>query len=183
MHANHLSNTWSVERVDLAVSMWNAGRSAGEIAKRLGGVSRNAVIGKIHRLDARPPEGITIKRKPVPKKYGQPPQPKARRKRADRKLLAPMFAVAPLPPEPPKPDKLVSLSNLEDNQCRFPFGDPKTAEFGYCGCETLPGSRYCPGHHGVCFTAPKPVERPLRANVRRVVRFRDYTTVLKEVAF
>lgn len=156
--------TWTDDRTDACVEMWNSGLSAGVIAFRLGGVTRNAVIGKIHRLSADRATAHRINRKPVSRRSSAPRllcDLRRRRKKPRTKGLVspPKIAEAPLPPEPPTPDKLVSLAELEPNQCRYPFGDPKTAEFGFCGCPVAPGSSYCPGHLRLCTNDVQPAVR------------------------
>jgi GcrA cell cycle regulator len=136
---------WNEERTDLLKKFWAEGLSAGQICGRLGGTTRNAVIGKVHRL------GLQGRATTVRMKSRQ------RAKKAARRLefpKQPIVAVTPLPPEPPRPAKLVTLAKLKEDQCRFPFGDPKTADFGFCGCKKVAGASYCAGHLAMCTQAP-----------------------------
>ncbi|MEC9432280.1 MAG: GcrA family cell cycle regulator, partial [Pseudomonadota bacterium] len=87
--------SWTDERVDLLKSMWSEGKSASQIAKALGGVTRNAVIGKVHRLGL---SNRTAPPKPAGKEMGEdavaaaaPPSP------------APAAAPAPRPAAPEAP--------------------------------------------------------------------------------
>lgn len=107
--------SWTDERVDLLKTMWGAGKSASQIAKELGGVTRNAVIGKVHRLGlsnrtapAKAKEAAA-REKPATAKPAPPPAPKpaaaTEAKPADRPLNIPprkpiMTAGQPLPPQP-----------------------------------------------------------------------------------
>ena len=131
---------WNEERVDLLKKLWSEGLSCSVMAMRLGGVTRNAVIGKVHRL------GLSGRVTTQRMKYRK--RARAKKIRTDGRVFAPTFAREPLPPEPSRPKKLFTLDSLTDSQCRFPYGDPKTVEFGFCGCEKMPGSSFCPGHHG-----------------------------------
>lgn len=131
---------WNEERVDLLKKLWSEGLSCSVMAKQLGGVTRNAVIGKVHRL------GLSGRVTTQRMKYRK--RARAKKIRTDGHVFAPTFAREPLPPEPSRPKKLFTLDSLTDSQCRFPYGDPKTVEFGFCGCEKMPGSSFCPGHHG-----------------------------------
>ena len=131
---------WNEERVDLLKKLWSEGLSCSVMANRLGGVTRNAVIGKVHRL------GLSGRVTTQRMKYRK--RARAKKIRTDGRVFAPTFAREPLPPEPSRPKKLFTLDSLTDSQCRFPYGDPKTVEFGFCGCEKMPGSSFCPGHHG-----------------------------------
>ena len=118
--------TWSDERVEQLEKLWTSGKTAAEIAKELGdGLTRNAVIGKAHRL------GLSGRVTPAPKKIDKP-----------------------LPPEIddiPAKDGGISLLQLTEKTCRYPYGDPKRANFHFCGCETLPGLPYCGGHAEIAY--------------------------------
>lgn len=150
---------WNDDRVNELKQLWAKGLSAGVIALRMQGFSRNAIIGKVHRL------GLPGRATPIGKaRLGGRKSvalQRARRKTKPQESIRfgkvksyEPVAVAPLPPEPPKPSKLFKLVDLEDNQCRFPFGDPKSKDFGFCGCVKSPGSSYCPGHAHLCLTTP-----------------------------
>jgi GcrA cell cycle regulator len=151
---------WNEERTETCVKLWNEGLSSSVIARRLGGVSRNAVIGKMHRM------GEMKRGKETRRLNGRWSQkrtlkPKAPRARAEGVPKTPTFAATPLPPEPVRPAKLVSFDDLTENTCRFVYGDPKGSEpWGYCTHERMVGSSYCAGHHGVCCTAPPVRRRP-----------------------
>jgi GcrA cell cycle regulator len=182
MHANHLSNGWSEERVEFARQLWRSGNSASMIAKEIGGgLSRNAVIGKMHRI------GEAKRVSPVRFYKGNGHAVKKRRRKRQTEsyvsIKAPSFqaVAAALPPEPPTPDTLVSLEDIEPNQCRFPFGDPKTKDFGFCGCETVVGSSYCAGHHAVCWAAETPKRRKWQEQPSPAHNFAHFRN--KEVAF
>src|SRR5210317_2182240 len=107
--------SWTDERVELLKKMWGEGQSASQIAKELGGVTRNAVIGKVHRLGlsnrtapAKAKEAAPAKEKApaAAKPAPQPaPKPAAEAKPADKPLNIPprkpiITAGQPLPPQP-----------------------------------------------------------------------------------
>lgn len=146
---------WTEERIEKLKRLWPTGLSASQIAGEIGGVSRNAVIGKAHRMQLPP-------RKSANRYYDGNGRPRAsktkgRPTRSDGMPLAPKFAEIPLPEEPVRPAKLFKLVDLEDDQCRFIWGDPRTPDSGYCGCKKAPGSSYCAGHHARVYTAPRPL--------------------------
>lgn len=59
------------------------------------------------------------------------------------------------------------LEALGDRDCRWPSGDPQTADFGFCGAPARPGSAYCPRHHARAYEpAPEPVRRPVKQGRR-----------------
>ncbi|MGJ8546633.1 MAG: GcrA family cell cycle regulator [Sulfitobacter sp.] len=93
--------SWTDERVELLKKMWGEGQSASQIAKELGGVTRNAVIGKVHRLGlsnrtAAAPAKAEAKPKAAPAK----PAPEAKKKPAPKKEAAPAAAATTAEPAP-----------------------------------------------------------------------------------
>lgn len=137
------SPAWTDDRVDLLTRLWAEGLSASEVARRLGGVSRNAVIGKLHRL------GRLRGRPSRPRRLDAPPRTsKARTLEA---ASAPRSRRLPnLRPEPPPAGPLVPLTALRAGRCRWPYGDPKADGFGFCGAHA-PRGPYCPAHSAVAF--------------------------------
>jgi len=128
--------SWTDDRVEQLKSLWTEGLSASQIARVLGGVTRNAVIGKVHRL------GLAGRATPS---------------RSDRPRIpsAPRLNVRPHIPEPPvveeEPVKLedgsfVGVLAINDRMCRWPIGDPSGDEFHFCGRNPKSGSPYCEAH-------------------------------------
>lgn len=155
---------WDQDRTELCVKLWNEGYSATQVAQRIGGVSRNAVIGKIHRLGLS--NTVSHRATKFRSKCNGTGKRKSRKgkPRSDFNALlfvtkVPRLPDSPLPPEPERPISLVTFDDLTESMCRFPYGDPKTADFGFCGCKSLPGSPYCEGHHARMYTAPRPKSR------------------------
>lgn len=130
--------SWTDERVETLKTMWNEGKSASQIAKELGGVTRNAVIGKVHRLGlsnrtapAKAPAKEPAKAKAAPKAKAKPAKeaaPKAKAKPAPKAAAPaepkeaarpkpPVPAGQPLPPQPStseiSPETLKSMEELE----------------------------------------------------------------------
>jgi GcrA cell cycle regulator len=134
---------WTEERVALLQRLWGQGYSASQIASQIEGVSRNAVIGKIHRLGkqggasaprARRPFGLApVRRRPAAEVRRAPPP-------ADWIAHAPRRLA--LVEEP----GLATCATLNADMCRWPIGDPDEAGFSFCG-KTADGTRpYCQGH-------------------------------------
>ena len=170
--------SWTDERIELLKTLWASGQSASQIAKELGGVTRNAVIGKVHRLglsnrtggsDAAGKSGVAPQPKAAPQTAKvEAPAPEAKPK-APPKPAAPApkppMAKPILPAErnlPPQPsaseisaEALASyrevekralrlgLMELTERTCKWPFGDPATEDFWFCGLPVEPGSAYC----------------------------------------
>ncbi len=173
--------SWTDERVELLKKMWTEGQSASQIAKELGGVTRNAVIGKVHRLGLSNRAGATPAKaeakpakaepKPKPQPKTEPareakPEPVAEAKPIPaRKAIIP--AGQPLPPQPSaneispealakvneveKKAKKLSLMELTERTCKWPVGDPATEDFWFCGLPVQQGKPYCEAHVGVAF--------------------------------
>lgn len=153
---------WTQEREDLCVKMWVEGDSATEIANALGGVTRNGVIGKIHRLGlgrpAKTQRSSTKRLERSARGVRRPPS----RPCADRLAEGPGEDSHPTPPPPPAPEVLVSLDALKSDMCRFPYGDSAKDGFGFCGRPTPEGKSYCPEHHRLCLIPAARVRRRRR---------------------
>lgn len=130
--------SWTDDRVALLTKLWGEGKTAAEIAATLGGVTRNAVIGKAHRLKlSGRVSPIQQNKKPkVPANTQSKPERKPRTKAVDI----------------PKGQGL-SLAELKPCQCRWPSGDPKDDDFGFCGGQIVPGLPYCAEHAKIAYQA------------------------------
>lgn len=127
----------------MAARMWDDGASASVIAKALGGVSRNAVISKMHRMGRAPRGALTMNRATR----------QATRRHARARTPTPKPPPAPAGDAPPP--LMLPITALTAATCRWPIGDPKAEGFGYCGHETADGSPYCAHHHRVAWAAPR----------------------------
>ena len=148
--------TWTDDRVKFLVKLWSDGKTCSHIAALLGGISRNAVIGKVHRLGlagravplrshSERTAGLSgkhrkIRLKPAPTK----PQ---------KDILAEL-PVEPLPLEDVRPEKLVAFADLKDDGCRWIYGDPKTQDHGFCDRSNVIGLHYCDVHARRAYQPP-----------------------------
>ncbi|CUH79169.1 GcrA family cell cycle regulator [Tropicibacter naphthalenivorans] len=113
--------SWTDERVELLKKMWGEGQSASQIAKELGGVTRNAVIGKVHRLGLSNRAGATPAAETKPKVEAKPkPEPKPKAKPAAPK---PVEAAAPAPEPKPEPTP-APVSTMPARKQIIPAGQP-----------------------------------------------------------
>ncbi len=147
--------SWTDERVELLKKLWAEGLSASQIAAQLGGVTRNAVIGKVHRLSlsgrAKPASSGPRPRKP---RTSSPHRAPTRSYVSGNTALkqnpnpAPRRLPAPVPIEDiVVPISLnVSLMALSDQMCKWPIGDPSTEDFHFCGHRNFNGLPYCEYH-------------------------------------
>ncbi len=183
--------SWTDDRVEILKTMWMEGKSASQIAKELGGVTRNAVIGKVHRLGLSN-RATTTKSKATPKVKAAP-KTKAPSKPKTVDTSSPtvpsqavtipprkpiITAGQPLPPQPSNSEisaealqkvatveidaKKLSLMELTERTCKWPIGDPATEDFWFCGLTSETGKPYCEAHNGVAFQ-PMSARRDRRA--------------------
>lgn len=134
---------WTDARVAFMVERWRDGESASLIARQLGGVTRNAVIGKLHRLG--------IMRAPV-ERQAKPQKRPAVKDRAAKlpkrlKVLRRVRAVACEPQ-----GHGVTLYDIGAHACRWPVGRDAHGEHIFCGHDAEPGGSWCAFHAGRAFT-------------------------------
>jgi GcrA cell cycle regulator len=149
---------WNEERVALLRKLWTEGLSASQIAKQLGGVTRNAVIGKVHRLGL---AGRATPSRPA-KRPVRTARPRIVSPTAPRMRPAMERPAIPMPDlEPIRMDdgKTISVLTLTESMCKFPIGDPTDAGFAFCGRPSSCGA-YCADHARVTY-------QPSQARKRR----------------
>jgi GcrA cell cycle regulator len=137
--------TWTTERIELLKIHFSAGLTCREIAERIG-VSRNAVIGKLSRLN-------------LNRERAGPPRKKTTgegRKRAGlalRRQILRAVAVdeAPAAETPIANGHRCSLFELSKQTCRWPLSTPGAADFCFCGNPPLEGLPYCAGHSRLAY--------------------------------
>ncbi|MEN0652408.1 MULTISPECIES: GcrA family cell cycle regulator [Hyphobacterium] len=154
--------TWTEQRIETLKSMWANGESAAAIARALGGVTRNAVIGKLHRLGigGRAPTAMKTARlaKPAPsiaaaaaKDRGGAPvgRPRQARTRQNAPAEDPKLGTSKPNNSDPRSAKPVHVLDVRSGQCRFPTwsGTPEFSQLVYCGAPVREGSSYCDCHH------------------------------------
>jgi GcrA cell cycle regulator len=152
---------WTDERVEMLKKLWADGLSASQIAGRLGEVTRNAVIGKVHRLGlaGRATTSRMRAARPRNRVAHLPLRPTRVQYRTHGNVaLKPVFAPVEKPvvalrvvpsvmPEVGLPEALqVALLDLKENMCRWPIGDPQDESFHFCGHAKAPGISYCEHH-------------------------------------
>ena len=158
---------WNDERVELLKKLWSEGLSASQIAGRIGGVTRNAVIGKVHRL------GLSGRATTSRMKTHRPRQRMANAKQRPAAAAKPRFAQVGNPalralyqpeaePYTPMAEEIViplaerkSIQTLVECSCRWPIGDPQMADFHFCGKNKVPGLPYCEFHARRAFQPPQ----------------------------
>jgi GcrA cell cycle regulator len=111
--------------------LWNEGLSTAEIGRALN-VSKNAVVGKSHRL------GLKPRPSPIAGKKADEEAPK-------KKIAKVVKQQAP--------ERIGDVIDLGPNMCRWPFGDPGDADFHFCGKATVAGKPYCAEHCAIAYVS------------------------------
>lgn len=166
---------WTNEAIDQLRALWAEGHSTAEIGRRMG-ISKNAVVGKAHRLN------LSARPSPIRREPGAPRQAQPRRsvaptvrppmmpmRRLDSgmpPLPRPAQAPAPLaagqahrpaPMPQPTPAPMAATAVVRPfpraslRSCCWPMGEPGTAEFRFCGGEAIHGKPYCTEHAAIAY--------------------------------
>ena len=160
--------TWSDDRVEQLKKLWEAGLSASQIAAELGNVTRNAVIGKVHRLGLSGRAKSPTSAAPRPRKARPAAQQMMRVARPVTRgntALAQAFEVE-VEPDPITFDNVVpmsqrlSLLELNEATCHWPVGDPSSPDFFFCGGKALSGLPYCAQHSRLAYQPASDRRRP-----------------------
>jgi len=129
--------SWTDERVEQLKKLWTEGLSASQIARVLGEVTRNAVIGKVRRL------GLAG-RASAPR-IERPRYPKPAR-RIVSKVAMPEPVIIEEPEPEPEPGEWTTVLTLRERMCKWPIGNPGDANFRFCGRKAGEGASYCVEH-------------------------------------
>lgn len=175
---------WTDERVEKLKKLWADGLSASQIAAQLGGgVSRNAVIGKVHRLNlpgrakaggtsssprtTRPaparPQTTFTQRPAAPRPIVRPEAPVSAKEEGETPASTEIVfkpasnVVVPI-------SKRLVLTELTERTCKWPVGDPLKDDFHFCGCDAGDSSPYCAYHQKLAYQPVHERRRPAAAN-------------------
>ncbi|MCX5497764.1 GcrA cell cycle regulator [Kaistia dalseonensis] len=162
--------TWTDERVELLKKLWIDGLSASQIATELGGVTRNAVIGKVHRLSLSgraKPASTPVARARKPSTTNGRSTATSRPATTIRPMVAGNTALKPVGQLVAEPRRLPRMSESDDvvvpislhatiltlteQTCKWPIGDPNTDGFHFCGCNSKIGVPYCDYHARIAY--------------------------------
>ncbi len=143
--------SWTDEKIEQLKQLWDQGLSTAEIGRELG-FSKNAVVGKSHRLGFKPrPSPIA----------GKAPAKKSKPK-----------------PMPKESSRIHDAINLGPQMCRWPYGDPGDDDFQFCGKTAVPGKPYCEEHCAVAYVT----KSSSRERERERERAREKERVAKAAA-
>ena len=135
--------SWTAEKEKKLKELWTKGHTASQIAGLLGETTRNAVIGKAHRLNL---EARAVSRRTLSNKTNnnieQSSSPDIKNKKLGRKAkFQALLLDKSFEPENPK-----TLEELTDETCKWPIGHPEEASFYFCGRSSLKDFSYCKLH-------------------------------------
>ena len=157
--------SWTDDRVAVLKKLWLEGLSASQIAKQLGGVTRNAVIGKVHRLGL---SGRAAPSQPARAVFKAPrparpvsPAPMVRR-------AEPVARPEPMRLRAPEEPGSATVLTLGAHMCKWPIGDPTSDTFAFCGRRTGEDGPYCRDHAQVAYQPPQ--KRTKRGEINELTR-------------
>ena len=132
--------SWTEEKVSKLKELWGKGNTASQIAEIIGGISRNAVIGKAHRLNL----SAKIKTRTATSNKifeNSDDHNNSQSKRGRKNKFKSLIIEKDFEPENPK-----QLEELDENSCKWPIGHPDEKEFYFCGRSSLKDFSYCKLH-------------------------------------
>lgn len=172
--------SWTQEREDLLRKLWLQGLSASQIAYVMSGITRNAVIGKAHRMGLPKRSPATSQRPKMRVQRGKPslacvggrPAPRAAAAeppRRDEFQIALTQANFEPSVRTSADDGRITLMTLTSRTCKWPIGDPADPDFHFCSVEAGSGRSYCDFHHALAYRGVR-VRRPALTEVAAVAR-------------
>ena len=132
--------SWTEEKVAKLKELWGKGNTASQIAEIIGGISRNAVIGKAHRLNLS--AKIKTRTATSNENFNNTIEDKNQKNRRGRKSkFKSLIIEKDFEPENPK-----KLEELDEKSCKWPIGHPNEKSFYFCGRSSLKDFSYCKLH-------------------------------------
>ena len=132
--------SWNEEKVSKLIELWGKGSTASQIAEIIGGISRNAVIGKAHRLNL----SSKIKTRNISSSQSfdvNSEQNSSKQRQGRKSKFKSLLIEKDFEPENPK-----KLEELDESSCKWPVGHPEEESFYFCGRSSLKDFSYCKLH-------------------------------------
>ena len=155
---------WTPERESKLKDLWSKGHTASQIATLIGDTTRNAVIGKAHRLNLKA-RAVSKKNPSISKKNDEDNEKIKSKSQSRKSRFKSLLLDKDFEPENPK-----QLEELTDDTCRWPIGHPYEKEFYFCGRKPLEKFPYCKLHILYAFQ-PKNSKEENLANEEEIPKF------------
>ena len=163
---------WKTDTIARLKSLWAEGHSTAEIGRRMG-ISKNAVVGKSHRLDLlgrpSPIRNDGVSRSPAPRRRRCPSLAELQNRPASASISPPVTALpVDAGPKPPQFAPVVPIIRetipirtaiLGNQPCCWPIGEPATPNFRFCETPNEAGRPYCPEHCGIAYRKKEPRQK------------------------
>jgi len=159
--------SWNEEKVNKLKELWGKGNTASQIAEIIGGLSRNAVIGKAHRLNLsskiKTRNASSNQNFDINSQENNSKQRQVRKSKFKSLLIEKNF-------EPENPKK---LEELDENSCKWPVGHPEESSFYFCGRSSLKDFSYCKLHLLYAYQPKGKKEEPTTDKEEEVPQYID----------
>ena len=159
--------SWNEEKVEKLKELWGKGSTASQIAEIIGGISRNAVIGKAHRLNLS--SKIKTRNASSSQNFDNSSEENSPKQRRGRKSkFQSLIIEKDFEPENPK-----KLEELDESSCKWPVGHPEEQSFYFCGRSSLKDFSYCKLHLLYAYQPKGRKEEPIAAKNEEAPRYID----------
>jgi len=152
----HIQSPWNDEKIERLKFLWAGGWSCSQIAADVGDVSRNAVIGKVHRLGL--PERVVGAGNGRPRRVSLAPRKPRKPRKSRAKTRLDIVLELPFISQDDLQiafEQRKTFMELENHHCRWAVGDPAKEDFFFCGAQKVDGLSYCAGHARMAYVAPR----------------------------
>ena len=159
--------SWNEEKVNKLKKLWGNGSTASQIAEIIGGISRNAVIGKAHRLNLS--SKIKTRNASSSQSFNSNSEENNFKQKQGRKSkFKSLLIEKDFEPENPK-----KLEELDESSCKWPVGHPEEKSFYFCGRSSLKDFSYCKLHLLYAYQPKGKREEPATNKEEEVSQYTD----------